>query len=228
MDSNYSIPDGFSSPLAIVTPQDHAAWIYIAALLGLCCFLLFGGVRLLVRSMFTGSFGNDDYFYCAATVIAIIQTAIILGACSKGLGKSVNLLTQGAQEEVQRLYYTSNLLFVVAVGLTKMSVIAFLHRTSRMRSHRIVFNSATAVVVAYVIGSIFALALQCDTAEPWISVGAECRGAVSVPLLLIHHLHPNTEAASTMAGDLRPGYSNRSRHHWSSRLPGLRSAKPVI
>ncbi|ETN43603.1 uncharacterized protein HMPREF1541_02762 [Cyphellophora europaea CBS 101466] len=177
MDSTSTTPEGFTPPLAILTPTDHTAWIYIASILGLCCFMLFGAVRVLVRTMFTGSFGNDDYFFYAATAVAVIQTGIILGACSRGLGKSVDLLSSAAQADVQRMYYTSNFFFITAVGLTKMSVIAFLHRTSQMRSHRLVFNAAIGVVGAYVVGSIFALALQCDLARPWIVVGAQCPGA---------------------------------------------------
>lgn len=178
MDPEYSIPEGFSPPLAVVTENDHTGWIYISAILGLCCFLVFAGVRLLVRSMFTGSFGNDDYFFYAATGVAIIQTGIILGGCSAGLGKSVDLLSDQALVQVQKIYYTSNLFFIGAVGLSKMSVIAFLHRTSQMRSHRLVFNTATGLVGAWIVASIFALAFQCDLSHPWVAAGEQCPGSV--------------------------------------------------
>lgn len=179
MDSEYTIPEGFSPPLAVVTENDHTGWIYISTILGLCCFLVFGGVRLLVRSMFTGSFGNDDYYFYAGTGAAIIQTGIILGGCSKGLGKSVDLLSDQALDQVQKIYYTSNFFFVTAVGLSKMSVIAFLHRTSKMKSHRLVFKTATGFIGVWIVASIFALAFQCDLSRPWIAVGAQCPGSVS-------------------------------------------------
>lgn len=178
MDPEYNVPAGFDPPLARITTNDHTAWIYIAAILGLCCSLFFGAIRVLVRSMIAGGFGMDDYICYSAMGISIIQTGIILGACSKGLGKTFEFVASDAQAEVQRMYYTSNLFFLAAIGLAKISVIAFLHRISRMKSHRIVFNVATALVASWTVGSIIAIAIQCELPTPWISAGAQCTGIV--------------------------------------------------
>lgn len=179
LDPEYVLPDGFNPPLARVTPRDHSAWIYVAALLGMCCSLVFCAIRALVRSMIAGGFGTDDYVFYAAAGCAIVQTGIVLGACSRGLGKTFDLLSLEEQAQVQQMWYASNLFLIIALGLAKMSVIAFLHRISRMKSHRITFNIATGVVAAWSVGAIFALALQCDFSKPWIAAGASCSGTVS-------------------------------------------------
>ena len=62
------IPPGYSPPYAVVTEDDHTAWIVIAASLGLACALLFGGIRILLRSTICPGVGLDDYLIGAATV----------------------------------------------------------------------------------------------------------------------------------------------------------------
>ena len=181
MSSQYgpTVPEGQYPPFAVVTPKDHAVWILIATSLGIACFLFFGGLRVLLRWTLGHGFGMDDYMLYAATILAIIQSSIILGACSKGLGKAVDLVSPGAQDEVQKMYYTSNLFFITAVGLSKISVMCFLRRISRVRHHRLVFNTTIGLITAWIIGSLLAVALQCNLQHPWISVHEACPGIVS-------------------------------------------------
>lgn len=113
-----------------------------------------------------------------ATVFATIQSSIILAACSKGLGKAVHLVSPEAQDEVQKMYYTSNLFFLMAIGFSKISVVCFLHRLSQILKHRLVFNIAMGLIVAWTVGSMLAIALQCDLRHPWISIDEECPGIV--------------------------------------------------
>jgi hypothetical protein len=139
MSSTYGpvLPPGQSPPFAIVTPKDHEVWIF-----GLACFLFFGAIGGMVRWTTGRGFWTDGFVLYAATTIAVIQSAIILGACSKGLGKGLDLVSTEARDQVQKMYYTSNLFFIMAVGLSKISVMCFLRRISRVRQRRIVFNSA--------------------------------------------------------------------------------------
>jgi hypothetical protein len=179
----FPVPHGQYPPFAVVTPDDHAAWILIVTALGIACCLFFGGVRALVRFTFSQGFGRDDYALYAATVLGIVQSSIILGACSKGLGKRLDLVSPEAQVKVQKMYYTSNLFFLLAIGLSKISVLCFLHRLSRTNEkHRIAFYTAMGFVAAWTFGSVLAMALQCKLQHPWISVDEECHGIVSSPL----------------------------------------------
>jgi hypothetical protein len=182
------VPPGQKPPFAVVTPTDHSVWILIPTTLGLACFLFFGAVRGLVRWTTGHGFGIDDYFLYAATTLGVIQSAIILGACSKGLGKGLGLVSDEAQDQVQKMYYTSNLFFVMAIGLSKISVMCFLRRISRVRQHRIVFNSAIGFVSIWIFASVLALALQCDLGHSWISIGEKCPGIVSLPPVHSHML----------------------------------------
>jgi hypothetical protein len=174
------IPPGYSPPFATITPDDHAAWILIAAALGLACYLFFGIIRVVVRITISHGFALDDYVLGAATLLAVIESSLVLGACSKGLGKSAAILSSEAQEEVQKIYYTSSLFYILAIGLSKISVICFLSRISRMKQHRLVFNIAMGLITLWTIGSFLAMALQCNISAPWIIESqSDCSGTVS-------------------------------------------------
>jgi hypothetical protein len=137
-------------------------------------------IRVLVRTTLTNGLGIDDYLLFTATILAIIQSAIVLAASAKGLGKTIDLMPSSAQQTVQEMYYTSNLFMLLSLGLAKISVVYFLHRISRMKQHRIVFNTAMGVIAACTIGSVFAIALQCNFHHPWFTVGENCPGIVSI------------------------------------------------
>ena len=173
------VPEGQSAPFAVVTPDDHAAWILIATALGLAWYLFFAGIRFLVRATISHGFGADDYVLYAATALAIIQSSIILGACSKGLGKALDLVSIEAQIDVQKMYYTSALFFVVVIGLSKISLLCFLRRISPIKQHRIAFNILIALIGVWTFGSFLARAFQCNLRHPWLSVNEKCPRMVS-------------------------------------------------
>lgn len=181
MSSNYGplVPEGQYPPFAVVTPDDHSAWIIIAAALGLVCSLIFGALRIVVRLTISPKFKLDDYSLLVATLLTIIQSSIVLGACSRGLGKSVDLLPLEEQNEVQRMYYTSNLFFVLALGMSKMSVVFFLLRLSPVKRHKLAFNLTLGMTAAWTIASFFAVALQCNLQHAWLSVNEDCTATVS-------------------------------------------------
>jgi hypothetical protein len=131
--------------------------------------------------------------------VAVIQSAIVLSACSNGLGKSISLVPLATQTKVQQvservaclrvrvafliscgqLYYASTLFFVIGVGMSKLSVVCFLLRLSPVQRHRMVFYGAAGVVGVWTVASLFAMAFQCNSSHPWLIVGEQCPGMVS-------------------------------------------------
>lgn len=216
------VPEGHSPPFATVTPDDHSAWILIATALGLACYLFFGAIRILVRVTISHGFALDDYVLCAATILAIIQSSLVLGACSKGLGKSLDLVSPEAQEDVQKIYYTSNLFYILVIGFSKISVICFLSRISRMKQHRVVFNMAMGFIAAWTFGSFLAMALQCDLQNPWIMVGEDCSGTVSSILpVIFKYRHIDKVLVSAMASHRHTRHYIRSCDCEPSRVSRL-------
>jgi hypothetical protein len=173
------VPPGYHAPFATTTSKDHQAAILISAAFGLAVSLLFAGIRTVVRTTISHGIGFDDYTFYAAQVLAIIQSSIVLGACSKGLGKAIELVSFSDRDHVQAMYYTSNLFFILVLGLSKVSVISFMHRISRMKQHRLVFNIAMGLMGVWTVASLLAIALQCNLSHAWFTLFRDCPGVVS-------------------------------------------------
>lgn len=63
-----SLPAGYSPPFAVVTEENHSAWIIIATALGLACVLVFVSARVVVRASMTSSMGKDDLLLASSLV----------------------------------------------------------------------------------------------------------------------------------------------------------------
>ncbi|KIY04000.1 uncharacterized protein Z520_00692 [Fonsecaea multimorphosa CBS 102226] len=174
--SSITVPAGQSPPFAVVTPDDHEAYILISTAFGLACILFFAGIRTVVRTTISHGIGLDDYLFYAGSLLAIIQSSIVLGACSKGLGKALHLVSLERQHEIQKMTYAGNLFFIIIIGLSKISIVSFLHRISRMKQHRLVFNIAMGILGLWTVGSFLAIAFQCDLSHAWLTVNQKCPG----------------------------------------------------
>ncbi|KAM0723328.1 hypothetical protein Q7P37_001530 [Cladosporium fusiforme] len=175
---DYRLPPDYSSPFATVTADDHSAWIIIAALLGLVYSILFGLVRAFV-SVTTGGgkVHGDDVALTVSTAFAVAQSSVVLGACSHGLGKTWAKIPLVSHTKVQKMYYASFLLFILALGLSKMSVVLFQARLTATRWQKQVFKGLTVLIAIWMAVSILVLALQCDLSSPWKVLGQECPGS---------------------------------------------------
>jgi hypothetical protein len=76
------------------------------------------------------------------------------------------------------MYYTSELFFVIALGLSKISMSFFLLRLTMYKNHRKVYYSVAALIAAWTVASLFAIALKCDLGHPWIILDEKCPGEV--------------------------------------------------
>lgn len=123
--NDFVVPTGQHAPLAVVTDTDHTAWIIIATTLGLAISILFGAIRILVRCTANQGWGHDDISLAAATVcfnasqysiswanrqgqlLTFVQSALLLSACSYGLGKSVELVSPDMIVKIQEVGHPS-------------------------------------------------------------------------------------------------------------------------
>ncbi|KAH8807094.1 hypothetical protein F5884DRAFT_675691 [Xylogone sp. PMI_703] len=172
---DFVIPPDHYPPFAVVTTTDHSAWIIIATALGLSFILLFSAIKIFIRWRIP-RIGLDEWFLAASTILGLIQSSIVLGACADGLGKSIELVSEGNLDKIQRMVYVSILFFVISLGLSKISVAFLLLRLTPHKHHRRAFYVIVGVMVVWVIVSLFVLALQCNLSHPWISLNQKCPG----------------------------------------------------
>ncbi|RMZ85697.1 hypothetical protein DV736_g6552, partial [Chaetothyriales sp. CBS 134916] len=96
------VPPGQAPPFAIVTDTDHRAWIFIAATLGLSMTMLASGIRVFIRYSSKSTWGLDDFVLATSTVLAFVQTVLVLAAGSNGLGQSNKLVPVVQYDRMQR------------------------------------------------------------------------------------------------------------------------------
>jgi hypothetical protein len=71
--SGFIVPPGQHPPLAVVSKNDHTAWIILATAIGLSCVLIFGAVRIVVRRTISPGARLDDAFLAASTVSSAVS-----------------------------------------------------------------------------------------------------------------------------------------------------------
>lgn len=173
---NLTIPSGYSAPFAVVTDTDHGAWIIITTALGLSQILLFAVIRSFVKCVINPGLTSDDGMIFTATGLAVVQSALVLGACHAGLGRSAELISADDLNALQRLYYAASLFFVLALGMSKASVTVFLLRLAPFDPYRQVTKVVIVAIIVWTVAFFFATALKCNLSEPWVVLGAQCSG----------------------------------------------------
>jgi hypothetical protein len=74
--------------------------------------------------------------------------------------------------------YTSNLFYVITLGLAKCSVGLFLLRLSPDKRHNLASTVILVATVVLAVASLLTVALQCDLSRPWIFINAQCSNLV--------------------------------------------------
>lgn len=97
------VPEGYYPPFAVITDEDKGGWIIIATALGMAMALLSTGLRVYVKIMSRHQGGLDDLCLAAGTVFAFAQQGVVLGACSHGLGRTVDLLSSTELRNVEKV-----------------------------------------------------------------------------------------------------------------------------
>lgn len=77
------------------------------------------------------------------------------------------------------MWYTSLLLFIISLGLSKTSVVVLLASLTPDQKHKKIFHSVIGLVAIWTIASLFAVALQCNLSHPWKTIGQRCDNVVS-------------------------------------------------
>jgi hypothetical protein len=77
---------------------------------------------------------------------------------------------------LSQLGYASDILFLVALYLSKCCVVLFFKRISPARHIAIFAWTVLGICIAFAIASIFIVSLRCDLSRPWIVYGGTCSG----------------------------------------------------
>ena len=160
-------------PLTSVTPTNQTGIIAILTGFSLGLVLLSILVRLYIRRNASIQRCDNCAFY-AATIFALAEISVTLWLVDGGLGKSVELLTVGEVEILERGVLAGTLLYILALGLSKVScALIFVWLTPFKRQERAAWG-LVGLSGVWVVSSLFTEGFGCRD-----SLG-RCKGYVSV------------------------------------------------
>ncbi|CAI6335550.1 unnamed protein product [Periconia digitata] len=167
------LPEGVSKPLLSINSQDQSGLIAILTAFALGLVLLSVAARLYARHEFR-LFRIDDYLFIAATIFAVIQTALVFRQLRDGLGKSEEQIDPSVRLAVQKLGFAADLLYLFTLFLSKCSVsFLFLYLTPGRAHVRAIWTTITASVV-WVITAVILEAVRCHPKHPWTDDTSTC------------------------------------------------------
>ncbi|KAF2840591.1 hypothetical protein M501DRAFT_1001575 [Patellaria atrata CBS 101060] len=164
---------GTIAPIQELTPDNHGPIVSVVAYILVFTSIVVAITRLYITVRHRLDFAWDDAAYVTASGFAIAQSVVSERAVHNGLGRHMDTLTSGKINTYYKLLYTAGLLAIIAMIFAKLSVILLFRRLAPQERtwHCIILCSSVAV---WGIFSIFAVAFQCKTPQPWVFTKSNC------------------------------------------------------
>ncbi|KAL6702670.1 hypothetical protein ACN47E_001255 [Coniothyrium glycines] len=146
----YAITADDKRGLLVVTGAAVLAFVW-------CCFL----IRLWLRFQ-TREWRADDWLLAIATALDTAQSGVIFHLVDLGLGASQASLTRAQLEQVGKAGFASQLLYILVLLASKLSVLFLYLRLSPGGAHRLATWSTTIVSLAWALLAIVLIAVPCN------------------------------------------------------------------
>ncbi|KAI2826191.1 hypothetical protein CBS76997_7638 [Aspergillus niger] len=153
---------------------DHVDEIAIATIYLMVIMILAVLIRLAFRLHMLRSLEWDDGTISLALIFAVAQCAVILVGTEHGLGKRKLSLNDTEVQILEKVLYSSNILYVLALNLAKISVLLLLNRLAVNRWHKKILFWTSVLVGIWTVPVFFTLAFQCGVPEPWDASNGHC------------------------------------------------------
>ncbi|KAI9744980.1 MAG: hypothetical protein M1835_002655 [Candelina submexicana] len=134
------------------------------------CFFM----RIAIRLTINGPFKGDDFTITAATVIGIGQTIITFAEVGAGYGKKEAILSSSSLVEIQKRNYAGELLYIVAMCLSKLSTSLLVARLTRSAGHLTATRIVAGISIVWGVAAILTIAIRCKYSEPWLVIRNQC------------------------------------------------------
>ncbi|KAF7192961.1 hypothetical protein HII31_05692 [Pseudocercospora fuligena] len=157
-----------------VTATDRAGVAWVAAILSLMFTILTLATRFQIKAH---TLGRDDWLIAAATIFGLGQYIAVYVGLDKGVGRSSTLLTQSYARELGEAVLASEILFILSIMLSKLSVVYFMKRLFT-RDHSLAWWAChVGIVITTIWGLASALAVSVGCGPSRILYGPErCPG----------------------------------------------------
>lgn len=169
-------PPGVSAPPLVITDTDKRGVIVVVTIVTLAFLLVAFLTRIWVRLRVSGPWSYDDTTLTVATIIGIGQSVAVFAEVHEGFGLTKSSLSDGDIASVGQADYASTLLYLVALGLSKCSVIALIMRLTSNRQHLVVLYINIGAAVVWALSSFLLITIACSPAQPFRDLASQCSG----------------------------------------------------
>jgi hypothetical protein len=117
-------------------------------------------------------------------------------AVDSGLGKRQCLLTSDDLEQIQIKVFISTLLFVLALSISKCSILLFLHQAARNAFQRLAIIVIGVLILLWTLAVMAIIILECEMPTPWQIWTSKCIPLVSTQPVEIDRANSDNPAAT--------------------------------
>ncbi|KAH7369607.1 hypothetical protein BKA65DRAFT_416627 [Rhexocercosporidium sp. MPI-PUGE-AT-0058] len=162
---------GQSAPLTTITATDQSGLVLIATALGLAFALVSMLIRVYIQ---LGLRSAADTAVVLSMVFYIFQASATFVGTSKGFGKTIEDIPQNQLVPMQKATYSSEILYIITIWLTKCSVAFLFVRLSPDRWHTMTSYIILGISTIFMFISVLIVSLRCEISQPWIFIEAQC------------------------------------------------------
>ncbi|KAK2743765.1 hypothetical protein FQN57_004702 [Myotisia sp. PD_48] len=161
-------PPPDSTRAYVITDTDKRGAIIITATILMSWMVLTFATRAYTRTNMNGPFGLDDLLAGIGSAFGVLHTAVLVRATIQGLGKSKELLGTAEIYTAEKLFYISDIMFLIAHCFAKLTVLFLLRRLGREPLYRNMCSAAAALIVVWGAASTIAISVRCNLSKPWV------------------------------------------------------------
>jgi len=157
-----------------VTPNDFSPVVGVINWVMMVSTVLTGLTRIGMKLVVSRELNNDDFVISFAVVFSIAQTIAVAVQVGHGIGQRQDSLSQASLQVYQKAGYSVDLLFIINLALSKISVLLLLRQITPVRPYQIGALGTMVLVAAWSIISFFASAFQCGVPGSWKILDPKC------------------------------------------------------
>lgn len=114
-------------------------------------------------------------------IFSTARSAVVYVEISRGYGQSVDLLNGEQFIQIGKALYGDNILYIIAMFLSKFSVALLCQRLSPRRDIGMVIWGTMGGLALFALVSILLVTIRCNPLHPWIDLAAQCSSLVCQP-----------------------------------------------
>ncbi|KAF2740753.1 hypothetical protein EJ04DRAFT_507770 [Polyplosphaeria fusca] len=157
---------------AYITPDAEATGVSIATWFLASTYLIMYISRQSVKFVMLRKLELDDYFMTAAMLLALGMSVAYSVAADHGLGNRE--LSTASFESVQKAYYAADLLYILSICCTRLSLVVFFNNLAVDEVQKRIILALGAFSVVNTVGALFAAAFQCGSEKAWEVMSLHC------------------------------------------------------